>query len=178
MRQQRETKMHNWIRGALETPRHIFLLAAFVLAGGALIATPGATADPAFSQTSTVTYSGANSCTVETFIGTGTVHFLESVNESGTGNVHYDLQTTIDGLQAVTPLGKRYVVHDSFSDDFVFSGASEQNFGFTAHFIRVGEDGTFVLGDDFYEYLRTHITANANGMITAFTVNASDMPCQ
>ena len=178
MRQQRETNMHNRIREALETPRHIFLLAAFVLAGGALIAAPGASADAAFSQTAPFTFAGVNSCTSEAINGTGTMHFLESATESGSGNLQYHLHTTVDGLQAMTPLGKRYVVQESFANDFVFSGASEQTFDITAHFIRVGEDGTFILGDDFYEYLRTHITANANGMITAFNVNTSDMPCQ
>jgi hypothetical protein len=35
-----------------------------------------------------------------------------------------------------------------------------------------------VLGDDFYEFLRTHITANANGIVTAFDVRTNAMPCQ
>jgi hypothetical protein len=82
-------------------------------------------------------------------------------------------------LQAVSLLtGKKYVVQDTFSDEFVFGGASEETFDITAHYIRVGEDRTFILGDDFYEYLRTHITANANGVVTAFSVRTNDMPCQ
>jgi hypothetical protein len=35
-----------------------------------------------------------------------------------------------------------------------------------------------VMGDDFYEYFRTHITANANGIVTAFDIHANAMPCQ
>jgi hypothetical protein len=154
------------------------LLAAVVLAGSALIGAPGASADSAFSETVPLTYAGFNSCTSEAFSGTGTMHFLMSDRMSSGGAIQHHLLTTIDGLQAVTLTGKRYIVQDTFSDEFVFSGASEETFNVTAHFIRVGEDGTLILGDDFYEYFRSHITANANGMITAFDVRTNDMPCQ
>ena len=154
------------------------LLAAVVLAGSALIGAPGASADSAFSETVPLTYAGFNSCTSEAFSGTGTMHFLMSDRMSSGGAIQHHLLTTIDGLQAVTLTGKRYIVQDTFSDEFVFSGASEETFNVTAQFIRVGEDGTLILGDDFYEYFRSHITANANGMITAFDVRTNDMPCQ
>jgi hypothetical protein len=179
--------MRNRIRGAFETPRHIFhmrtpraafVLAALVLAGSALFWTPGASADAAFQETTPITYFGFNSCTGEPFSGDGTMHFLMSDRLSNGGALQHHLLTTIDGLHAVTPLGKRYVVQDSYSDEFVFSGASEETFAITAHYIRVGEDGTYVLGDDFYEYIRAHITTNANGMVTAFDIRTSDMPCQ
>jgi len=153
------------------------LLISLLLGGGALIGARAASA-AAFSETTPFTYAGSNTCTGEAFSGTGTLHFLMSDNLSPSGAVQHHLQTTIDGLQAVTLTGKRYVVQDLFRDDFTFSGASEENFDVIAHYVRQGEDGSFVLGDDFYEYLRTHITANANGMITAFDVRTSDMPCQ
>jgi hypothetical protein len=60
----------------------------------------------------------------------------------------------------------------------VFSGAAEDTFDMTAHYVRLGEDGTFVLGDDFYESMRSHITTNAQGMVTSFFVTTSDDPCQ
>ena len=154
-----------------------FVLAAVVLTGGALIGATGASADAAFSQTTPLTYAGTNPCTGESFTGTGTAHLVMRDSLSG-DRIQHHLLTTIDGLQAVTVLGKRYVVHESYSDEFVFSGASEETFAITAHYVRLGEDGTFVLGDDFYEYFRSHITANANGMITALDVRTSDMPCQ
>ena len=85
----------------------------------------------------------------------------------------------IDGLKAIgMPNGKTYIVQDVYSDEFVIAGATEETFDITAHFIRQGEDGTLILGDDFYEYMRTHITANANGMVTAFSIRTNDMPCQ
>ena len=39
-------------------------------------------------------------------------------------------------------------------------------------------DGGLILGDDFYEYIRAHITANANGTVTADYVRTNSMPCQ
>lgn len=33
-------------------------------------------------------------------------------------------------------------------------------------FIRVGEGGTYVVGDDFYEHYLAHATVNANGIVT------------
>jgi hypothetical protein len=84
----------------------------------------------------------------------------------------------IDRLQAVTLTGKKYVVQNTFNWEFVFGSAAEETFDVTAHYIRVGDDGSFVLGDDFYEYFRTHITANANGVVTAFDVRTNAMACQ
>ena len=158
--------------------RAVFVLATVALVGAALVGATGAGAGTTVSETAPADYAGMNSCTGETFMGSGMMHFLESTNVSTSGALNYDLNVRFDGIQAVTPSGKKYVVQDIFYDHFVIAGASEATFDITAHYIRVGEDGTFILGDDFYEYLRTHITANANGMVTAFTVNASDMPCQ
>ena len=180
--------MHTRILGALVRPRSlvrahispaVFILAALVLAGVALIGARGAAAGPAVSYTTPVTYEGTNLCTGEMFTGTGNVHFLLGENQSASGVIEYHLNVRIDGLQAVVPLsGKRYVVQDTFNNEFVFSNAAEDTFDITAHFVRVGEDGTLILGDDFYEYFRTHITANANGTVTAFSVRTSDAPCQ
>jgi hypothetical protein len=158
--------------------RAFLILAVLVIAGGALIGATGAGAGPAVSTTTAFTYGGANICTGESFAGTGRLHFLSSENVSTNGAIQFHLNVRLDGLQAVTSTGKKYVVQDTFNWEFVFSGAAEETFDVTAHFIRVSEDGSFLLGDDFYEYLRTHITANANGLVTAFQVNTQDMPCQ
>jgi len=156
-----------------------FVLATLVF--GALVAPSSAVAGPAVSTTSPFSYAGTNSCTGEAFTGTGTLHLLMSDNLSASGVVQHHINSRLDGLKAVTLTGKNYVVQDTFNDELVFDsdGApAEETFDVTAHFIRVGEDGTLVLGDDFYEYLRTHITANANGMVTTFSVKTNDMPCQ
>jgi len=157
--------------------RAVFASATLALAGAALIGAGGAAAI-AFSETTPTSYAGTNSCTREALTGTGTLNFLESANVSASGGFTYDLEVRLDGLQAVTVSGNKYVAQDVNDNHIVSSGASEATFDLVAHYIRVGEDGTFVFGDDFYEYLRTHIAANASGQVTAFTVNANDMPCQ
>jgi hypothetical protein len=180
--------MHTRILGALVRPRFlvrasispaVFVLAALALAGGALVGAKGAAAGPAVSFTTPITYDGFNSCAGEFFTGTGNAHFLTSENVSASGVLQFHVNVRIDGLQAVAaPSGKRYVVQDTFNHEFVFSKAAEDTFDITAHFVRVGEDGSLILGDDFYEYFRAHVTANANGMVTAFSVRTSDAPCQ
>ncbi len=160
--------------------RTVFFLAALVLGGGALIGATGATAGPAVMTTAPFNFSGTNTCTGEVITGTGNLHFLQSDNLSSSGAIEYHLNVFIDGLQAVAiATGHKYVVQEVAPNwEFVFAGASEQTYQTTAHFIRVGEDGTFILGDDFYEFFRAHITVNNSGMITAFNVETSDVPCQ
>jgi hypothetical protein len=156
-----------------------FVAAVLALGAVTLVGATGAAAGPAFTQTTPFTYTGTNPCTGEAFLGSGNMHFLLSENLSASGAIQHHLNVRMDGLQAVTLSGKKYVVQDTFNDEFVITGASEETFDITVHYIRVGEDGTLILGDDFYEYLRTHITANANGMVTAFKVATNDMPpCQ
>ena len=153
----------------------LFLLS---LAAAALTVSAGASAGPALSTTVPLTYEGFNTCTAEAFTGTGTAHVVLTENLSSSGVLQYHLQSTIDGLQAVTVTGKRYVVQDIFFEEFVFAGATaEDTFDMTFHYVRVGEDSSFVLGDDFYVYTRAHITANATGF-PSFQMRTSDMPCQ
>jgi hypothetical protein len=149
-----------------------------VVAAGALIGVTSAWADPAVSTSTPFTYDGVNMCTGEAFMGTGTLHTTMREGLSASGNLESHWYVRIDGLKAVTVSGKTYVVQDVFAHDFTFSKASEDTFVIVAHYVRVGEDGTFVLGDDFYEYLRTHATANATGVPTAFKVDTNDQPCQ
>jgi hypothetical protein len=147
-------------------------------AAGALVAVTCAAADPGVSTTTPFMYDGVNNCTGEAFSGMGTLHTTSRDGLSASGNIEYHLYATIDGLKAVTVTGKTYVVQDVFAHDFTISTATEDTFVLVAHYVRVGEDGTFLLGDDFYEFLRTHITANANGIPTAFKFDTSDQPCQ
>jgi len=150
------------------------------LAACALFGATSTAAAPGVSTTTPTTYAGTNPCTGEPFTGTGEVHTVTTDNLSASGNIEFHLNARLDGLNAVTVTGKKYVVQDTFNWDFTFSKASEESFAIVAHYVRVGEDGSFILGDDFYEYLKTHITANANGVPTAIQVNNSDPadPCQ
>ena len=149
-----------------------------VVFAGVLAAVTGAAADPGASTTMPFSYAGFNPCAGEPFTGTGTLHMTTSDKASASGNIEYHLYSRLDGLKAVTLTGKTYVVQDVYADDFTLSNASEETFAIVAHYVRVGEDGTFVLGDDFYQYLRTHITANANGIPTAVKFDTSEQPCQ
>ena len=153
---------------------------ALLVLAGALVAVTCAAAGPGTSTTTPVTYGGTNPCTGEPFTGSGTMHTTATDNLSASGNIEFHLDSTLDGLKAVTVTGKTYVVHESFNWQFTISKASQQTFDIVAHYVRVGEDGTYVLGDDFYEYLRTHVAANANGVPTASQVSTSDPadPCQ
>lgn len=174
--------MHMRFARPRKLPRAHIFPALPVMAGLMVFASALATdaaAGPAVSSTTPITYGGTNLCTGETFTGTGNSHFLLSENVSASGVIQSHLDVRIDGLKAVAaPSGKKYVVQDTFNHEFVIGSASEDTFDITAHFVRVGEDGTLVVGDDFYEYLRAHITANANGDVTAFSVRTNDMPCQ
>jgi hypothetical protein len=158
--------------------RTVLVVATLVLAGGTLIGATSATAGPAVSEDTPTTYGGFNSCTGESFSGTGTVHTVLSENVSTSGVIQFHLNARIDGLKAVTSTGKKYVVQETLNWEFVFGSAAEETYDATAHYVRQGEDGTFVLGDDFYEYFRAHATANANGVLTAFEIRMSDVPCQ
>jgi hypothetical protein len=151
---------------------------ALLVLAGALVAVTCAAAGPGVSTTTPFTYGGTNPCTGEEFMGDGTLHTTTTDNLSASGNIEFHLDSRLDGLKAVTLTGKKYVVQDTFNLQFTFSKASEETFAVVAHYVRVGEDGTYVLGDDFYEYLRTHITANANGIPTASKVDMSNQPCQ
>jgi hypothetical protein len=156
------------------------LCALIALAAGALVVVTGASAGPGVSTTTPFTYVGTNPCTGEPLTGTGEIHSVTRDDVSASGNIQFNLTTTVNGLKAVTPTGKKYVVQETFSWNFTISRAVEESFDIVAHYVRVGEDGSFILGDDFYEYLKTHITANANGVPTASHVSASDSadPCQ
>lgn len=151
----------------------------FVVAAGTLVAVTCASAGPALSTSTPFQVNGVNACTLEPYTGTGTLHLTTSDGISASGNIEYHLYAKIDGLKAVgTVSGKTYVVHEASDQQFTFSKASEETFAIVAHYVRVGEDGALVVGDDFYEYIRTHITANANGVPTAFKFDTSDEPCQ
>jgi hypothetical protein len=151
---------------------------ALLVLAGALVAVTCAAAGPGVSTTTPFTYGGTNPCAGEEFIGDGTMHTIATDNLSASGNIEFHLDVRLDGLKAVTLTGKKYVVQDTFDWQLTISKASEETFAIVAHYVRVGEDGTYVLGDDFYEYMRTHITANANGTITASKVDVSSQPCQ
>ena len=142
-----------------------------------------ATAD-AVSTTVPITFMGTNVCVIpaEDFVGSGNVHLVLSSNLSASGMVQSNLQANLQGLQATAiASGKRYQVPLSSTESFEFDSSDlapfHTTFELMAQFVRVGEDGTYLFGDDFYEHFLVHATVNANGIVTVddFT---DDTRCQ
>jgi len=153
-------------------------VAVLVCAAAALVGATGALAGPAVTETTAFLYDGMNACTGEDFTGTGNLHSSVTENLSTSGVIETHMLYSIDGLKAVTLLGQRYVVQDVLNHEFVIGPSAEDTYQMRAHYIRQGEDGSFILGDDFYMYLRTHITTNATGAVTSFHVDTSNDTCQ
>jgi hypothetical protein len=141
-----------------------------LVAGAALIAATGASAGPGISTTTPFFYSNVNPCTLEPFEGTGQLHLLFSQNVSSSGRLQAHIEATFSGLQATTVTGKKYVVVSQENQTNTFDstdvGPAHETVEHTVQFVRSGEDGTLLWGDDFYEHFLAHITANANGVVT------------
>jgi hypothetical protein len=146
-----------------------FVLPVLVL-GAVLIGPTGASAGPGISTTMPVLFGGTNPCTGEAFSGTGNQHFLITDNLSSSGMVQFHIEATMSGLQAVTTSDKKYVVVSQENQTNTFDstdvGPAHETVEHTVQFVRSGEDGTLLWGDDFYEHFLAHITANANGVVT------------
>jgi len=114
------------------------------------------------------TFAGGNSCTGEFFSGSGFYH--QKITFEPAPNFHFSLEINFENAQATTMSGVRYVwnsqeaVHTILDTD---SAPANQTFELVLHFIRQGEDGAFVAGDDFYLREAAHFTVNANGDFTA-----------
>ena len=119
-----------------------------------------------------------NPCTGEVLTGSGFEHLRESF--TSTPNFHISIEANLESFQATTPLGVKYVVpeqiaeHEVADQDFMPENVNvEEMF----QLIRQGEDGTFVLGDDFYSNFKMHFTVNANGVLTVDDFEFTDR-CQ
>ena len=81
------------------------------------------------------------------------------------------LEANLESLQAITLTGAKYVVPSSFDQTVVLDTTDVAPFvetlEFDELFVRLGEDGSFVMGDDFHFHFLAHATVNANGTVTA-----------
>ena len=108
-----------------------------------------------------------NPCTGEAFAGAGFMHVRTTVTTAP--NFHLGVEVNLESAQGTTVTGVRYVApfqnsfHQIMDTDFVPANATSEEM---LHFIRQGEDGTLVLGDDFYVRTKFHYTVNANGEMT------------
>ncbi len=115
-----------------------------------------------------VTLAGTNPCTGEVFEGSGFVHM--KVFETFDPNYHVSMELNLESFQATTVTGVRYVAplqaasHEIADTDFVPANSTVEEM---VQFIRQAEDGSFVMGDDFFFRLSAHFTYNGNGDLTA-----------
>ena len=108
-----------------------------------------------------------NPCTGELFFGSGFLHLKTFVTLSP--NSHFSTELNVEDFKGATATGVTYVATEESSFHTIFDtdvAPATQNQEFTEHFIRQGEDGTFIMGDDFYARVRAQLTINANGVVT------------
>ncbi len=108
-----------------------------------------------------------NPCTSELFSGSGFFHIKTVV--TFTPNTHFSSELNVEDFKGATATGVTYVTTEESSFHTIFDtdvAPATQNQEFTEHFIRQGEDGTFIMGDDFYARVRDQLTINANGVVT------------
>jgi hypothetical protein len=138
------------------------------LACGVLAAGPAA-ADPAITFDQPISGVVVNSCTGEPVAIEGKLHTKQSGSVTATG-IKYQIEMNLAGVKGVTPAGARYVETTQSTDvshaEFDPGGNVQQNLEMSDHLIRLGEDRSFVMGDDFYLKVLAHLTVNANGVPT------------
>lgn len=110
-----------------------------------------------------------NPCTGEAFAASGFFHLKFTLKPAP--NFHLSVEENVESVHGITTSGVRYVVpqqgafHLIIDSDFApVNGTIEE----MLQFIRQAEDGTIVMGDDFYVRMKTHVTVNANGDMTVF----------
>jgi hypothetical protein len=90
-------------------------------------------------------------------------------------------EANLQGMKATTIMGKNYVVVDTSNYTLAFDSTDlmpfHEKLEWIVQFVRQGEDGSLISGDDFYEHILAYATVNANGVVTVedFT---DDQRCQ
>jgi hypothetical protein len=175
--------MRHFLR-QVRSSRTIFFLMVGVATAAAMIGATGA----AGTTTTTSTpfgLAGTNDCVIppEDFVATGNLRLSISGTASSGGTSRSQIGTTLQGLQAqaVTLSGtKKYVVPGESTDSFSFDDDAVP-FHFTSEqmvqFVRQGDDGTYITGDDFYVHVLVRVRVNANGTATVEDMGG-DTRCQ
>jgi hypothetical protein len=128
-----------------------------------------------------LTDSRFNPCTGEPLVITGFFHSRVYFDVDLDGSTHFVLEFNLENMKATALTGATYVVkegvqtHTNAGSEFV---PFNNEFNFVEHYVRRGEDGTLVDGDDFYLGFRTHVTVNANGTTTAQRMESNDDVCR
>lgn len=174
--------LHSLRRMRLSRP----LLATIVLVGGALAGATGAAGETvSTSAPFAITVTNACVAPAEEVLATGNVHLSIGGNLSGGGTATSQIQANLQGVhgEVVMPLGitKKYVVPESSVEGFMLDVDDAAPFHLTmesmVQFVRQGDDGTYITGDDFYEHILVLVRVNANGTATVEDVKG-DTRCQ
>ena len=127
---------------------------------------------------------GTNTCVMpaEEFIGSGFLHIQAHLTVATDGSLHEGFELNVESAQAVgvLPPFKKYV--ETAESGFTSNSASdlvprEETREEHVSYIRQGEDGTYLVGDDLYHHVLVHMTVNANGDITVDKV-VMDFECR
>ena len=123
-----------------------------------------------------------NPCTAEPLVITGFLHSRVYFDVDLDGSTHFVLEFNFENMKAVaTTTGATYVVKESIQTHTnAQSGFVPYNseFNFVEHYVRRGETGALVDGDDFYLAFRMKVTVNANGTTTVSRLESNEDTCR
>lgn len=117
-----------------------------------------------------------NDCTGEAVDLVGKVHTVLRVGVSGSGSTHYGGSTEFSALKGTTLDGARYVetkienFGGNIDSDFMPYETTTETLQILT---RLGEDGSFVTGDDLRVHISAHVVVNANGTTTVDRADSS-----
>lgn len=118
-----------------------------------------------------------NPCTGEPVVATGIVHTVFDVT-FGTNGFHDQYHVNLEGVTATGAMtGAKYTVQEQSN---IGTNADEDHSTthhiFRQQYVRTGDTGT-LLPDDFYVYVRLHITTSSSGQMT-FKTDTEEEPCR
>ena len=123
-----------------------------------------------------------NICRAEAFTATGFIHTKVTVVQSNGGSTLFSIESNLLGVKAAVPLtGARYVVTETTTNHLLVDpdgGPNNSNLVYKLTFVRQGDDGSLIVGDDFTMYVRLHLTVNPNGTTTADRMESEEQPCR
>lgn len=144
----------------------VFVAVAVLVAvvAGAVPAAPTTTTSQPFSQ---VLF---NPCTGELFHAEGEIHLRTQQSLSPDGRLHVTVGSNLQNVKGVgLASGARYAVqqvlaeHTNADGDFA---PYNTNSNFLEHYIRQSDTGSLLPDDDFFFWIRLHLTVNASGVPT------------
>jgi hypothetical protein len=162
--------MQTFLANFVSRRRLTELLVVFVMVAAALVvpANKAAAQPVVLDRHVPFDFAATNPCTGEPFTGSGFFHLKITLTVAP--NFHLSVEENFESAQGTTASGVRYVVplqlatHTIIDSDVAPVTATQE---VMEQFIRQGEDGTFVMGDDFFLRFKFHLTVNANGDVTA-----------